>query len=144
MSFTPANVYVYASAQSGAMAGMGIPGFITDENPIDYAGIPNMAGAFAQEFDTQWAVQGLGNPNIFEENLISTACEEFWNGRSPSPAKIPFTIPSTYINECLAIIALITAGNTFNNNNGTILPDPSNPSALNQTIWYIDNLNSQG
>jgi hypothetical protein len=144
MSFTPANVYVYASAQSGAMAGMGIPGFITDENPVDYAGIANMAGAFAQEFDTQWAAQNRPNPNIFDQSLIATACEEFWNGRSPSPAGVPFTVPGTYANECLAIIALIVAGNTFNTNNGTILPEPSNPSSNVQLIWYIDAANSQG
>ncbi len=54
MSYIPKNVNVYAAAQAGAMSGMGLPGSaaITDQNAADYQILSNIAGAFAQEFDT--------------------------------------------------------------------------------------------
>ena len=129
MSFTPTNVFVYASAQAGAMAGMGLPGSaaISDFISDDYNPLATMAGAFAQEFDIQWADQGLPAPDIYEQETIITACLQFWQTRSPLPSIITM-FPPTYINDCLAIIALIQSGVKFNTDNDTILPNPGEGS----------------
>jgi Pectate lyase superfamily protein len=126
VAYTPANVFVYAAAQAGAMAGMGLPGSaaITETNSAEYLALSEMAGVFAQEFDTQWAAQSLSGPDIYEQGAIQNACTAFWIGHAPSPQIGQFLVAGTYLNECLAIIALVVEGANFNTSQGTVLPDP--------------------
>ena len=124
MSYTPLNVFVYSAAQAGAMAGMGMPGSaaITDQTSADYDPLAMVAGAFAQEFDTQWGA--IYPVNIYDEQAITDACIQYWQTRSPAPQALPWILPATYTADCAAIIALIRAGDEFNTANGTNLPNP--------------------
>ena len=133
MSYTPQNVFVYSAAQAGAMAGMGMPGTaaITDQNTHDYDALARVAGAFAQEFDTQWGA--IYPTNIYAEQAITDACLEYWQSRSPTPQNGLFIIDGFYLNDCLAIIALIRAGANFNITNSTNLPIPGFGGATGAT-----------
>jgi hypothetical protein len=129
MSYTPLNVFVYASAQAGAMSGMQMPGsaVLFKATSPDYAILAATAGAFAQEFDTQWGASPT--PNIYDAQVISDACAHLWASRTTLPQTdifgrvlVLFDTPATYAKEVAALIAMIQAGDAFNASQGTTLP----------------------
>jgi hypothetical protein len=107
MAYVPNNVYIYCAALSGAMSGIAASGrILTDTNSADYATPAQQAEAWAEEFDTLWA---SGSANIFEVGEASAKSYAVWQTRQPINANAAYLLPSTYLQECSAIIAAIHA-----------------------------------
>jgi hypothetical protein len=145
MSYTPRNVFVYAAAQAGAMAGMQQPGspVLTNPESIDYAILAASAGAFAQEFDTQWGSSDV--PNIYDAQSIADACAQLWSTRTVLPqvdifgrVLVNFASPAIYASEVAALIAMIQAGDAFNALQGTTLPAAGSSGTSTLTTFATD------
>jgi hypothetical protein len=123
MAYVPNNISVFTAAYAGALSGMGIgAGILTDTTAADYAGICSIGLAFAEAFDTQWG----GRPiDTFVIDQIQSDCEESFSGRPCRPIGPPLTLPTNWIGESNAIIALVLEGSATVAGQGiTPLPFP--------------------
>lgn len=112
-NYVPQNVNVFQNALAAAMAGMGINGGNpTDPVSADYVSLANVAGAFAQSFDTTW---GATVPDSFQLEAILQICGSYWDTRGVSPQTAPFLTPATYNSISAAIKAMVLAGETYLN-----------------------------
>jgi len=118
--YTPNDINVFIAAFSGAMTGMGVSGRIpTNNNSLNYTGLANIAGAWAESFDTEW---GTTLPNQFDLACITQMSQDEWKCRTPLNIS-PFSTPSTYTQRVQALIAIIQAGNSFITTQNIQLPD---------------------
>src|SRR5271166_1054660 len=110
--YTPNSPAIFVAAFSGALAGMGASDRVpTDTDAADYAGLANVAGAFAESFDT--AVGPIGMPvDTYITQSVEAVCEAVWEGRSPQPTATNLN-PTTYAGLCQALIAIVQAGANF-------------------------------
>src|ERR1700675_703021 len=125
MSYTPNNKAVFTAAYSGDLAGFGAwQRTPTDVHPGDpeLVGTAEVAGAFAQAFDTIWGLDPANELDIFSIEQCSAAA---FIGEAP-PATAPFTDPSNWTSLCLALIAIVTAVQNYFAAQG-ITPDPWRP-----------------
>lgn len=108
MSYSPNNLSIFTAAFSGALAGMGVSDRVPTNSGTIYAGLAQVAGAYAQEFDTTWA-----SPLATEMNIAAVAqmSESAWQQRAPQ-ADATQTLPATFSQLCAALKAIITAGTT--------------------------------
>lgn len=108
MTYDPNNVQVFTAAFSGALAGMGAsnktPVSTNSESDVN-VGLANVAGAFAQEFDSLYS----GATTTLAISTIQELCESVWQQRVPQFSP-PFTTPVTYEAICQALIAIVQAG----------------------------------
>jgi len=119
--YVPNNLAIFTAAFAGALAGMGAANRVpTDSNPIDYTGQTNVAGAFAQELDTQW---GAAPSNTLSVTAIEQLAETAWQDRFVNDVP-PFNLPSNYTSLCQALVAIAQAGGTYFTTEG-ITPAPS-------------------
>src|SRR4249920_3602318 len=119
MPYVPNNPNIFVAAYAGAIAGMGVSGRNpTDQNPANYTGLASLAGAFAEQFDTNW---GLNPSDSLQVESTFEACEGFWQERSPN-AISPFLNPIEYDGETKTIIAIIQAGGAYFASIGVVPP----------------------
>ena len=129
--YNPQNQAVFTAALSGTLAGMAVSGRInTDPVSANYANRVEVAGAFAQEFDTLWG--NLKPTTDIDVLLVAQCCSGLWQGRLPeyNTASI---LPSTYFALATALIALINATKTYFTGLG-LTPVPALPTAHQVTF----------
>lgn len=103
MSYTPVNLSVFIAAYTGALAGMACDGRNpTSTLPTDYLSQTTVAGAFAQEFDTNY----LGVTHTAQVEAIKQICQSAWAGRLPLNQAL-FNSPGTYLPLCSALFAIV-------------------------------------
>jgi len=138
MTYSPNNTEIYLAAFSGAIAGMGVsdrvPTNIDSNSPVN-EGIINVAGAFAQSFDTQ-RNNVLATP--FEVETTRELCETAWQDRAPQPNATNLN-SATFNALSNALLALLrAAGNYLNNqnisNNGLPVTRLNAGTGVGQTI----------
>lgn len=120
--YVPISPEVFTAAYVGALAGMGCSErIVTDANPASYAGLTEIAGAYAQAFDT--ALNAIQVPSS-ALLAIQGLSESTWESRSPvfNPTNIN---PATYSNLCAALIAVLLASGAYFAGQGI---DPRNPT----------------
>jgi hypothetical protein len=121
-SYSPQNKTVYTAAYAGALAGIAASQRTpTDEVATDppLVGNSDVAGAWAQELDTQWA--GV-TPSTLDVIAIEECSAAVFIGSCP-PLEAPFTVPSNWSATVLAVIAIVKAGENYFAAMG-IAPDP--------------------
>lgn len=120
--YVPNNALVYTKAFAGAAAGMGVSDRVpTDQDSLSYAGLMEVAAAFAEEFDTLYPLSGLPGNTQLESSMIEQVCSDAWQDRAPQ-AFGPFILPETYESVCGALIAIVVAG--FADFSGGSIPLP--------------------
>lgn len=128
MSYSPINVATYTAAFSGAVAGMGVSGWITDQNSTDYTNVTLIAGAFAQAFDQVW--NNATQLNNLELAAITATVQTDFTGRGPGPFNNPtFQDPNNWTQSAGACAALVLESDIFFTNENI------NPG-LSYTIEY--------
>jgi hypothetical protein len=121
MVYVPQNLNVFTAAYAGAISGM-IIGMrnLNDTVSTDYTTRANVAGAFAESFDTQW---GVAAANTLDVLAIEVACQGYWIGRFADPAQANFLLLGNYTTISNSIIAALQAGDAFFAGQG-IIPAP--------------------
>lgn len=120
MPYTALNIQIFTAAYCGALAGMGLSDRqITDQSSVSYAGLASVAGAFAQAVDTAWGA--VRATTLLDTEAIQSASQAFWQDRSPIPDSTN-TLPATHASAALAIIATITAAETYYASQGLTPP----------------------
>lgn len=126
MAYTPINNQAYIAAFAGAIAGMAVSGWITNAALLNYAPSCEVAGAFAQAFDTVWA---NGAPlNDLENATITAVASQEFNGRGPTADLIN---PSNWTPAAAGCVALVLQSDVFINGQGI----STNPAT--QLAWYV-------
>ena len=122
MIYSPQNKTVYTAAYAGAVAGIAA----SQRTPTDplstdppTVGEASLAGAWAQELDTQWAGESSSTLDVLAIEECSAAV---FIGSSP-PAVEPFLTPSNWAVPVAAVIAIVKAGEAYFTSQG-ITPDP--------------------
>jgi hypothetical protein len=125
MAYVPNNPAMYVAAYAGALAGMGASDrFPTDPVPAHYNTLASIAGAYAETFDTLWALSPTSTLDI-------EACQELsevaWQDRAPQ------SIPPVFIliELCLALIAMIRAAEAYFASQGIVPPLPPSGGGAN-------------
>lgn len=125
MSYAPINVYVYFQAFSGAVAGLlGQSTPLTTERGA-YADTLAIAGAWAQEVDTQWG--DSTNPDLFEyEEILNFSAALFLdtNPQASTGDTTPGsgTNPATYTQSAAALMTILSDAEVYLANQGIIPP----------------------
>lgn len=122
MTYTPQNKTVYTAAYAGAIAGIAASQRTpTDSVPTDTptVGEAALAGAWAEELDTQWAGASSSTLDVLSIEECSAAV---FIGNCP-PAVQPFTTPSNWSVPVAAVIAIVKAGEAYFTSQG-VTPDP--------------------
>ena len=119
MSYTPNNLNVYIAAFTGAVAGL--LGESNSQNTNArvtgyYASSMRVAGAWAQEVDTLWAVST--DPDQFEYSEINDFSEQLFSIAEPQPdtgttGAGSSTNPATYAPTAQALLNVLTDGETY-------------------------------
>src|ERR1700722_14039374 len=109
--YTPNNVFVYCAAYAGAMSAMTASDRLPPNIAIsEYGGITQVAGAYAQEFDTLW---GSSSTDQLELNCIEDASEMVWLNRSPLPVTAESVVPAAYFDLCSGIIVIVESADLY-------------------------------
>ena len=122
MTYPPQNKTVYTAAYAGAIAGIAASQRTpTDELASDppVVGDADIAGAWAQEFDTQW---GTVAPSTLDVLSIEECSAAVFIGNCPPPTS-PFLAPSNWTGPVLAVIAIVKSGEAYFASQG-VTPDP--------------------
>ena len=136
MSYTPINIPAYVASYSGAVAGMGVSGWIIDPAQSQYDAITKIAGAFAEAFDTAWndATQ-LNNLEI--ASITSIVSTEFQQ-RGPGPLANPvFQTVNNWDIPARACIALVLESDAFFAGQGI---NPGTPGGGGGTVLQLSNV----
>lgn len=128
MSYTPVNGQAFTAAYSGAVAGMAVSGWITDNVAADYATVCAIAGAFAQAFDTAWNSATV--LNLLQVQAMTTVAQQEFASRAPGPlSQASYQLAATWTVPAQACVALINASSAYFAGQG-IIPPPAPPSTL--------------
>lgn len=128
--YTPNNQTIYIAVFSAAMSGMAAAGRVnTDSNPAAYADPAAVAGAFAQEFDTEWGARLTTDLDL---KMATQESYGLWEGRL-GPADATALNPATYLETVTALIAMIDAGGTYMAGQG-VVPVPVGSQI--QDVYY--------
>lgn len=133
--YSPINPTIYCAVFAGALAGMAVGGRrLNSADAARYESASQVAGAFAQEFDTLYNNSTVNVLNILE---LECATQGFWSERYPNlvNSSIDLTDPSEYESQCEALIAQLTAANDYFSGQG-ITPPPFGGSPSG-TFWTI-------
>ena len=114
MSYTPNDKTVFTAAYSGVLSGFAASGrLLTDPDTAVYSKYAVIAGAFAQSFDEAWEVNpDTVPPNTLQVFSIELFCKAVWESRDVELTTDTIN-PSTFTEQCSAIIAGILAGDTY-------------------------------
>jgi hypothetical protein len=133
MSYAPTNIGAFVSAYSGAISGMTTSGWLVDPVQADYALVTQIAGAFAQAFDTVWA--NATPLNNLEVEAISQIVSESFAHRSPGPQAEPrFVLPSNWAVSAAACAALVLQCDAYFAGQGI---DPGTPGGSGGTTVKV-------
>ena len=122
MTYSPQNKTVFTAAYSGALGGIGAAlKTPTDPVPTDpgVVSIADVAGAFAQSFDTVW---GAVTPSELDVLSIEEVSAAYFIGSAP-PNAPPFNVPANWTGVCEALVAIVKAGENYFASQG-ITPNP--------------------
>lgn len=126
MPYTPINVDAYTAAFAGAIAGMTVSGWITNATAASYTDPTQIAGAFAEAFDTVW--NNATQLNELELSAITSVVAGDFRNRQPGPlASTAFKSASNWLIAASACVALILECDIYFTGQG-IVPS-SSPSA---------------
>lgn len=132
--YVPNNLAMFTAAFAGALAGMGASDrYPSETNPLDYAGLTNVAGAFAQSFDTQWAATPSSTLTV---ETAQQLCEVVWQEKQPLDVA-PFNLPSNYTGLTNALVAMINASTAYYAAEGIptdVIPDDTGNGLIVATI----------
>jgi hypothetical protein len=129
MSYTVKNAAIYIAVYAGALAGLGASDRqLTSDTAADYDGSAEIAGAFAQEFDTLWGTAPASDVAV---EMAEECALAYWARRSPVPTARTI-LPATYETECAALIALITSAENYFNGQGI----PTNGGAAGGAVFF--------
>jgi hypothetical protein len=131
--YTATSIQVFIAAYAGSLGGMrGFRGVSQNTTPAHYAHIAQVALAFAEAFDTEYAAI---LPNDLQLAEIETICSEQMAGKQPGG--IGPTTPAFWTKPVLAIIALLSEADAIVAANVTNpiqrLPRASPPSLTGTT-----------
>lgn len=136
MAYVPSNVQIFTAAYSGCLAGMGVSDrVVKDTNAATYANLATVAGAFSKAVDTAWGVRAT---TLLDIESMQSICEAYWQNRSPL-ASADNINPVTHAAAALAIIAIITAGESYFSEEG--IAPPSAGAGISAYL-NIDSINS--
>lgn len=136
MPYSPSNLTVFTTAYSGVISGFAASGRrILDPTVSDYSPYAMIAGAFAQAFDTQWAISPDVAPDTLQVFIIEKATKAVWEGRDTALNTETLT-PSSYTALCKAIIALVIASENYFSSQ-SITPNPW-PSGGTGTVTAVE------
>jgi hypothetical protein len=133
MSYVPNNLTVFTTAYSGVISGFAASGRrILDPTVADYNPYAMIAGAFAQSFDTQWAISPDVAPDTLQVFIIEKACKAVWENRDTA-LNTETLSPASYTALSKAIIALVIASeNYFASQSITPNPWPSGSGTVTE------------
>lgn len=136
MAYVPTNVAAYTAAFSGALAGMAVSGWITDDTPANYQSVTTIAGAFAEAFDTAW--NDATSLNNLETATITAVVQEDFKNHGPGPLdSIVFQTASNWAIAAKACVALILECNTYFAGQGIIPPSPGGVGPTVQVLGSV-------
>ena len=136
MPYTPINTAAFTAAYAGAIAGMAVSGWITDQTSADYALVTDIAGAFAESFDTIW--DSSAPLNDLELAAITAIVQTDFNGRGPGPWADPqFQKVSNWNQAAGACIALVLESDIWFAGQGIVPPIPGGGGPLSN-VRYVD------
>jgi len=140
MSYIAKNIQIFTAAFAGALAGMGLSDrVISNTDPVQYAGLATIAGAFAQAVDTAWT--DTRATTLLDVEAIQSNSAAYWQDRSPN-ADSTNTNPSTFAAAALSIIATITASESYYASQG--ITPPAIPGGTSGGFPNVANLTSLG
>lgn len=127
MAYTATSIDVFIAAYAGCLGGMrNLRGVSQNTSPAHYAHIAQVALAFAEAFDTEYAAI---LPNDLQLAEIETICSEQMAGKQPGG--VPPTTAAFWTKPVLAIIALLSEADAVVAANVTNpIPFPSPPSGI--------------
>lgn len=112
MTYSPINIPVYVASYSGAIAGMGVSGWIIDPAQSNYDNVTKIAGAFAEAFDIAWDSSTPLN-NLEVASITSIVSTEFAE-RGPGPLDNPrFQTTANWDIAVRACIALVLESDAY-------------------------------
>ena len=112
MAYVPINVPAFVASYSGAIAGMAVSGWIVDPTAVDYSLVCQIAGAFAQSFDTVW--NNATALNNLEIAAISSIVSEDFSKRGPGPlSSARFVTPANWTQAAAACAALVLQSDAY-------------------------------
>lgn len=138
MAYVPINTQAFVSAYAGALSGMAVSGWVTDNVATDYETVTEIAGAFAQAFDLAWNdVADLNNLQI--RDIVTVSQQEFV-GRGPSLSNPEFLQSATWAVPAAALVALVQEADAYFTAQGI---DPGTPSgggsvSPTQHLYWLD------
>jgi hypothetical protein len=126
-TYTPNNQYVFNQAYAGAVAGL-----LGQSTPLvntrgAYASTVAIAGAWAQEVDTQWNTST--NPDQFQFQAIFAFSNDLFQVTEPQVSSVS-TLPATYLKSANALLAVLTDAETYLTSIG-ITPNTIGAAGLN-------------
>ncbi len=123
MTYSPINTQAYVSAYAGAIAGMGVSGWIVNPAAGDYARVSGIAGAFAEAFDLVW--NNGATLNGLQSQSIQTICQNEFSGRGPgSLDNATLALASNWTIPAAACAALVLEGDAYFAGQGITPPTP--------------------
>ena len=112
MAYVPVNIPAFVASYSGAIAGMAVSGWIVDPTAVDYSLVCQIAGAFAQSFDTVW--NNAAPLNNLEIAAISSIVSEDFSKRGPGPlSSARFVTPANWTQAAAACAALVLQSDAY-------------------------------
>ena len=140
MSYTPKNVQIFTAAFAGALAGMGLSDrIISNSDPVSYAGLASVAGAFAQAIDTAWT--DTRATTLLDIEAIQSNCAAYWQDRSPI-VDATSTNAATHAASAVTILATITASESYYAAQG--ITPPAIPGGTSGGFPNVANLTALG
>jgi hypothetical protein len=136
MSYSPNNINVYLQAFAGAVAGL-----LGQSTPLgtvsgSYTATITIAGAWAQEVDTQW--DSTANPDQFRFDEIYVFSNDLFQVYEPQPN----TTPAMFAKSAQALFVLMTDAETYLTAQG--IPIPRLPGGNYGFITADSTSNGQG
>ena len=111
-TYTPINLNVYVAAYSGAIAGMGAAGWITDPAAVDYSNSTFIAGAFAQAVDLAWNSASVLS-TLEYASIQNIAKEQFVQRGAQPAASAQLQSPSNWTVPAAALVSIVRQGDSF-------------------------------
>ncbi len=112
MTYAPINIPAYVASYSGAIAGMGVSGWIVNPTQSNYDNVTKIAGAFAQAFDIAW--NDATPLNNLEVAAITSIVQTEFSQRGPGPLANPiFQTVANWDLPARACIALVLESDAY-------------------------------
>ncbi len=111
MTYSPINIPAFVASYSGAIAGMGVSGWIVNPVQGSYDDVTQIAGAFAQAFDIAWNDAATLN-NLELASITAIVSNEF-KQRGPELTNPLFKTDANWDRAARACIALVLESDAY-------------------------------